>query len=71
MTTLSILQKVIKKTSPYGKVAQKITGDPAVSLWPTFLASLDSFKGYFVIIITIFKRDVKAEKKKPKLLKLS
>ncbi|SCB63130.1 hypothetical protein STACADC2_0846 [Streptococcus thermophilus] len=27
MTTLSILQNVIKKTSPYGKVAQKITGE--------------------------------------------
>jgi len=71
MTTLSILQNVIKKTSPYGKVAQKITGEPAVSLCPTFQASLDSFKGYFVIIITVFKMDVKEEKKKPKLINLS
>jgi len=65
MTTLSKLQNVIKKTSPHGKVAQKITGEP------TFQASLDSFKGYFVIIITVFKTDVKEEKKKPKLKKLS
>jgi len=28
MTTLSKLQTVIKKTSPHGKVAQKITGNP-------------------------------------------
>ena len=41
----------------------KITGEPAVSLCPTFQASLDSFKGYFVIIITVFKTDVKEEKK--------
>ncbi|EEK09984.1 hypothetical protein STRSA0001_1955 [Streptococcus salivarius SK126] len=28
MTTLSKLQNIIKKTSPHGKVAQKITGEP-------------------------------------------
>jgi len=68
MTTLSKLQNVIKKTSPHGKVAQKITGEPCFFTCPT---SLDSFKGYFVIIITVFKTDVKGEKKKPKLKKLS
>ncbi|MFQ7624314.1 MULTISPECIES: hypothetical protein [Streptococcus] len=71
MTTLSKLQTVIKKTSPHGKVAQKITGEPCFFTSPTFQASLDSFKGYFVIIITVFKTDVKREKKKPKLIKLS
>ncbi|ELW74785.1 hypothetical protein IQ7_04649 [Streptococcus thermophilus MTCC 5461] len=44
---------------------------PAASICPTFQASLDSFKGYFVIIITVFKTDVKEEKKKPKLINLS
>ncbi|MFR6319412.1 MAG: hypothetical protein ACLUMQ_07455 [Streptococcus salivarius] len=71
MTTLSKLQNVIKKTSPHGKVAQKITGEPCFFTCPTFQASLDSFKGYFVIIITVFKTYVKEEKKKPKLKKLS
>jgi len=71
MTTLSKLQNVIKKTSPNGKVAQKITGEPCFFTCPTFQASLDSFKGYFVIIITVFKADVKGEKKKPKLITLS
>jgi hypothetical protein len=71
MTTLSKQQTVIKKTSPHGKVAQKITGESCFFTCPTFQASLDLFKGYFVIIITVFKTDVKGEKKKPKLIKLS
>jgi hypothetical protein len=50
---------------------KKSQENPAVSNCPTFQVSLDSFKGYFVIIITVFITDVKGEKKKPKLIKLS
>jgi len=50
---------------------KKLQENPVFFTCPTFQASLDSFKGYFVIIITVFKTDVKGEKKKPKLKKLS
>ena len=46
---------------------KKSQENPAVSLCPTFQASLDSIKGYFVIIITVFKTDVKGEKKNQSL----
>jgi len=71
MTTLSKLQNVIKKPRHMARSHKKSQENPAVSLCPTFQASLDSIKGYFVIIITVFKANVKGEKKKPKLIKLS
>ncbi|WP_416468773.1 hypothetical protein QK903_04590 [Streptococcus thermophilus] len=60
-----------KKPHHTARSHKKSQEKPAVSLCPTFQASLDSFKGYFVIIITVFKTDVKEEKKKPKLINLS
>jgi len=60
-----------KKPRHMARSHKKLQENPVFFTCPTFQASLDSFKGYFVIIITVFKTDVKGEKKKPKLIKLS